>query len=822
MRPAEGGAGSELDRLPAELRACNQWVCWRRESREGKDTKVPCSAKDGRLASVREPSSWSSFEVAKSALKDRGFDGLGFVFTAADPYCGIDLDSALDGERRPKAWAKEILKLLPAGAYIEVSPSGRGLHVILRGSKPGSRAKRPVGDGAVEIYDQLRYFTMTGDCFAEPAADFACGQSAVDAIYARLFANDAGGDRADREAGAGAVDPGADLPEADRRMLEKAFASARGSAIRALWVGDITGYESQSEADLALCSHLFYWIGDDRQLVDSLFRRSGLMREKWELEQYRERTLTKAAQKCGREPAAERPGSKAPAQSEKIWAEEPPDRLPRKSKVPEGKADPQSSSTSSPKSATAEMTQLGNAHRLAARFGDRLRFVPGLGYLVFQEGRWIESRTKAEGLASQLGRMINQEAAEVHQLAAEAQDPELRRSLQTKARSLSTWALKSEQGSMIRESLKLAEPLLELSPLSLDADPHLLNVQNGTLNLKTGRLHRHKPKDFLTRIAPWQFKAGAAAPRWARFVDEIMGGSADKVRYLQKALGYSATGLVGEQCLFICYGTGQNGKSTLLEVVARVLGPGYVSRPASDFLTARRESAHPSAIAKVRGARLVVCQEVGTEKIFDAQRLKELTGERTLTAREMYGDWFEFGVNFKIWLVVNHLPRTEDNKPAFWRRIRLIRFLHSIKSPVRDLDLQLTEEAPGILSWLAEGARLYLEEGLEPPEEVKEAGREYRLEADTIARFVAECCELGERHKARASDLQNRYEAFARDQGFSPVSRNKFGPALESQGFVKARRKDAVFYTGLATRPNATSSGDSTMISGDGVPGEPR
>jgi putative DNA primase/helicase len=154
MRSNEGAAG-DFGQVPAELRARNQWVCWRRDRRNSRDTKVPVSPTNGHVVSINDPASLSSFEVARRALGQLRVDGIGFVFTDADPFCGIDLDNALDAVGQPKAWAHELLDLLPVGAYVEVSPSGQGLHVILIGTKPDSKFRTPIADGCLEVYDRI-------------------------------------------------------------------------------------------------------------------------------------------------------------------------------------------------------------------------------------------------------------------------------------------------------------------------------------------------------------------------------------------------------------------------------------------------------------------------------------------------------------------------------------------------------------------------------------------------------------------------------------------------------------------------------------------
>ena len=765
--------------IPEELQRRGQWVAWRLERRGDKETKVPYCALTARKAKPNDGQTWTDFQSALKALETGRYQGIGFVFAADDPYTGIDLDKALDERREPKPWARSILDRLPADAYVEVSPSGRGLHAIVRARKPGRTCRRPVEDGDLEIYDRGRYFTMTGDVFGQPAAEIAEAQGEVDALYERLFPER-------RSAPAPRKAP--DLPaiEGDRELLDRAFASKQGHRIQALWNGDTEGYASQSEADLALCSHLWFWTGGDATRVDALFRRSGLMRPKWERADYREATLAKAA--AGNdvyEPTKRRRHASGNGRR-------PDPRAKREPAIPLNPAD-------RPKRPN---THLANAWRLAGRYGGELRFVPGLDFIVYDGRRWVPSKTRAIGLASRVSRLICEEAARLSRDAAQCDDDDRRKSLEKRAEILNKWARTSEQGTAIRESLNLAKSFLELAPDRLDRHPFLLNVENGTLDLERGELRPHQPDVFLTKMAPVRYDRRAEAPTWRRFIDEIMGGRESLVRYAQKALGYSITGSVREQCMFFAHGQGQNGKSTLLDALRHTLGPGYVTKAAPDLLmTTRYDRPHPSEVADLRGARIAVSQEVSGGKTFDAQKLKELTGERWLKARVMYGDWFEFEATFKLWLAANHQPQVKDRTLAFWRRVHLIPFTHTIEKPIRDFDLKLAAEKSGILNWLVEGFRLYRDEGLDPPAEVTQAVEDYRAESDSLGQFLIECCEEGDDLAVKASELWTAYAAYVEERGLSRIKKRELKTELLNRGFRQPpRRTDGFYYAGLTLR----------------------
>ena len=268
----------------ARMKDLRQWVCWRYEERAAKPTKVPYSPRSDTRARSDDPSTWGTYDEARQA-SESGYDGVGFVFTAEDPFCGVDLDGCLDAETGEVApWAVEILEELDS--YTEVSPSGTGLHVIVRAELPeGGRRK-----GSVEMYDRGRFFTMTRRRLPDRPGQIEYRQAQIDSLHTRLFRD------LPREPirsvifSGTAPDKGLD----DEEILHRARSAANGERFAALWAGDRSGYASDSEADLAFCSMLAFWTGPDEERIASLFSRSGLVREKWGRDDYRKRTIARA------------------------------------------------------------------------------------------------------------------------------------------------------------------------------------------------------------------------------------------------------------------------------------------------------------------------------------------------------------------------------------------------------------------------------------------------------------------------------------------------------------------------------------------------
>lgn len=310
-----------LENVPAELRREPRWVCWRRETRGGKVTKLPVDARTGRMAKSTDPATWATFEEAVAAVGRWRCDGVGLVFGPDRAFTGLDLDhvivdGVLDAEYR---WVVE-----EAGTYTEVSPSGDGLHLIFRGAKPEgaerSRRGQP-GGRVVEMYDHDRYFTVTGNVF-EGRGALAENPGVVERAYRTWIEPEARPaqprlDDAAREAAAGDM--------GDDELVERMLASRSGDDIRALLAGDCSAQGGDhSAADMALCSHLAFWCAGDASRMDRIFRRSGLMRDKWDSRRggttYGAQTIERAisgATEFYRPRGARRDGSSRPRANDK-------------------------------------------------------------------------------------------------------------------------------------------------------------------------------------------------------------------------------------------------------------------------------------------------------------------------------------------------------------------------------------------------------------------------------------------------------------------------------------------------------------------------
>ncbi len=270
-----------------------------------------------------------------------------------------------------------------------------------------------------------------------------------------------------------------------------------------------------------------------------------------------------------------------------------------------------------------------------------------------------------------------------------------------------------------------------------------------------------------------------------------MGGDQELIKFLQEAVGYALTGDIREQVIFIFYGTGANGKSTFLVTIHSLLGD-YAQQTPTETLLIKRGNGIPNDVARLKGARFVNAAESENGKQLAEALVKQLTGGDKISARFLYGEFFEFDVTFKLFLAVNHKPTVRGNDHAIWRRIRLIPFNVTIPSEKQDKNLtkKLKAELPGILRWAVEGCLLWQKKGLEVPDQVKAATGEYRAEMDIIGDFIADCCKVAPKTKTPFKALYERYKDWCQKNQEEPIGKKDFGRCLTERGFTPGKNRD--------------------------------
>lgn len=407
----------------------------------------------------------------------------------------------------------------------------------------------------------------------------------------------------------------------------------------------------------------------------------------------------------------------------------------------------------------------------AARHVRNLRFVAAWSrWLVWDEARWQTDDTlRAFDLARKICR---EEAAKCEK---------------GKGGGLAR-ALASAPTVAAVERLAKADRRLAATVDQWDADPWLLNTPAGVVDLNTGKNRPHRPQDYLTKLTGAAPDASCPIPTWLKFLDRVTAGDVELVEFLQRAAGYSLAGVTYEHALFFFYGTGGNGKTTFLNILAAAAGDYHRTAPIDTF-TATKGERHSTDVAGLRGARLVTAVETQEGRRWDESKIKTLTGGDKVSARFMRQDYFDFTPQFKLLIAGNHKPGLRSVDEAIRRRFHLVPFTVTIPVAERDKILfeKLKQELPGILAWMIQGCIGWQARGLAPPVAVTSATAAYLEAEDAIAAWIDECCERDPAAWERSAVLFGSWTAWAERSGEPKGDTKRFRDKLEARGFIHKR-----------------------------------
>ena len=444
-------------------------------------------------------------------------------------------------------------------------------------------------------------------------------------------------------------------------------------------------------------------------------------------------------------------------------------------------------------------TDAGNAELFAHLYGDHLKYNHRTKtWLIFDEHWW---RPDTDGEVRRLAKRATRERC---QLTGENQDSE---DWKAEVRFAAGSENRYRQEAML--SLAQNEKPIADSGEGWDSNPWLLGVADGVIDLRTGELRDGVPEDRIRKHIDIPYDSDAECPRWQQFLSEIFGSEPELIDYIWKAVGYSLTGVIREECIFLCIGSGRNGKTTFLNVI-RHIGGDYGYNTGFSTLEHHPNSTSSHDVANLEGRRLVTASETSESTRLNEARIKALTGGDPITARHLYRNESTFWPVCKIWLGTNHKPIIGDDSLGFWQRIHLIPFRQQFigENDDRQLGTILKAESSGILAWAIKGCIKWQRDGLRPPEAVIEATKDYKEESDPLADFLADCCEPGDEYTGRSGDLYKAYDNWADNQGMpwsERLTHKVFGSRL-GQKFDRKRSNKGMVYYGIKLKIDSVPS----------------
>ena len=800
--------------VPVELKTLRRWVCFKVEGMENnKTTKRPYNAINGKLAKVNDELTWSTFDIALKGCSKYKCDGIGFILGCG--IFGIDLDNHVDEngvapmtEEEFKEFSTEFIETLDS--YTELSQSGKGIHIICQGKLPSGPRRK----GCVEMYDSGRFFAFTGNAIKN--IPIMNREEEIKPLYEKHINVKNNFDRPVSTPRYSSTER-QELKLSDSEIINAALASRQGGEFYKYYHdGDISSNNNDaSSADMSFCNMLAFWCNGDTDQMDRIFRSSALMRDKWDEKRgertYGEITISSAVNMM-------RTGyvKTAPIENGPKFNIKDPNKI--KQNGVEYTVNDEGEVISNDMN-NIEMnidsegepifhikkiytkfpyTDTGNAERFYAYFGDIFRYNVTDKIFMFWTGKtWVKDYKKIiRKYANQLIQILRDEESNIQQQIDEHMSKgnineanKLTKILDASKKNTSRISNKSGKDAMLYEFETLYDVPVESSVFN--NDDYLLNTESGIVDLRTGSLMPFDKEKYISKNTGT--KVSYEEPtEWLKFLHSVFDNGDEKqtqemIDSLQTCLGYSLTGLTKEQCMFLLYGGGSNGKSTLTETIARIIGD-YGENIDSSVLMQQKNvnSTAVYSIAKLQTARFVETGETDDGgKLAEAQ-LKKLTGSDKISAQFKFGNEFSFYPKFKIWMSTNNKPIIRGTDLGIWRRMFLFPFLNSFTGDKKDKNLpeKLANESDKILGWCVQGCMKYLESGLIEPERAKTAKEEYKEQMDIISQFIRKECMLDECYSVNCKVLYAHYKEWAIDNTEFTMKESRFAEELQKKGIT--------------------------------------
>lgn len=532
-------------------------------------------------------------------------------------------------------------------------------------------------------------------------------------------------------------------------------------------------YTSHSEADLAFANDLAFWCGRDFHKMDTIFRNSTLMRDKYDEKHgavtYGTSLLNKAINETPNVYNPEIDSQDSESGYSFTFNEKKSKFIPR------------------------SWDDQGRGLRMKDQFSEVLKYNAVDKKWFFFNGSYWQEDIGAQKVELAAEKVVN---------SIKLEKPDLSFSTKTtEDKMMSEWRkFQKDSRSHIAKVHMINEfqKYVIINHGYFDKDNMLLNTESGYVDLSNGELHDHDIKKNFSEQTIAEYSDNVDAPLWNQFLNQIFDNDEELIHYVQKAVGYSFTGSVEEQAMFLLLGNGRNGKSVFINTIRNIAGSYAKQMNVDSIIVHNASNSANSDIARLENTRLVTSSEINEGSRLDESLVKQLTGGDRILARYLFGSEFEYNPKFKIWMATNHLPIIRGTDDGIWRRLKIIPFNVQIpKSKVdKQLENKLKSEWAGILNWIVQGAIMWQQEGLQDPASVSEMGEEYRKEMDPLESFLSEECIAGSGYEIKARDLYNGYRHWADQSHEYKMSVTKFGKEMGKK-IPKIRKSDGYYYGGL-------------------------
>ena len=730
-----------VDSIPEEMKTLKNWVVWKYENRktskgEIKKTKVPYQV-NGKKAKSTNPDTWESFENVIKTL-DRfpdKFDGVGFVFSQDSGIMGLDFDHVKDHETGE--WDPEALKEIKSlNSYTEISPSGEGVHVIVKGMVP----LEPDKDGKIgtgknnqelgrEMYHSGRFFTITGNVLSGAPRVINQAQEAVNALYYRWFKDEKPNTGSKKQ-------PEKKINLSDSEIIDIASRAKNSDKFKSLYNGNISGYKSHSEADQALCSLIAFYTQDPGQ-IDRIFRGSGLYRaDKWEVANYRDRTINKALQGVTETYNPDKKGKSGKGRPEKIIVHF---------------------------DEVAERVMKEN-HIFSMRDNGQLYLYQGGVY-------------RSEGAEAILGTLIRDAYCLMYKEKWKSinNDFDLPEHIPK-----ATVRYVNEVLAYIRAYTHIPRELIDTF------QEKYINFKNCLFNLDKWEFEAHSPEIKTICQIPVNYDPKAECPQIEKFLREVTSSEED-IAFLEEWAGYCLTTDVSYQKALMLYGIPGTGKSVFATLLETFIGSENAS---SESLQKIEEDKYRAA--KLYGKLVNICSDIPSTKMHKTEVFKKLvSGLDTIDAENKYQDPFKFKNKAKLTFSANKIPEGPKD-PAFYERFCLIEFGHKFRGTARDdkkLIQKLTTDAElsGFLNVALKGLkRLYENDRFSYNKTFEETEREYILNSNPVAFFMEKNTVVSDQD-IESTILYLSYADWSTKNNIPRVSNIEFSRRLKKMGYTSHR-----------------------------------